>query len=29
MQMRDDDWANIHSQLDSKKNNDLVIYFEA
>ena len=27
--MKDDDWANIHNQLDSWKENDLVIYFQA
>ena len=28
-QVKDDDWANIHSQLDSWKENGLVIYFQA
>ena len=28
-QVKDDDWANIHSQLDSWKENDMVIYFQA
>jgi hypothetical protein len=28
-QMKDDDWANIHSQLDSWKKNGVVIYFQA
>ena len=28
-QVKDDDWANIHSQLDSWKENNLVIYFQA
>ena len=28
-QVKDDDWANIHSQLDSWKESDVVIYFQA
>ena len=28
-QVKDDDWANIHSQLDSWKENGVVIYFQA
>lgn len=27
-QVKDDDWANIHSQLESWKENDIVIYFQ-
>ena len=28
-QVKDDDWANIHNQLDSWKKNNVVIYFQA
>ena len=27
--MKDGDWTNIHSQLDSLKENNIVIYFQA